>query len=193
MSIVSVYTNFTDQELVLRLKIENEAKPVFTELYNRYWKRMLIQALYKLKSEPEAEEIVQDVFMNLWRRRERLEIKNTLHTYIASSVKYEILSRLAKQKTKIEFEKKATGLYVVTDDHVTNQVDYETTRRNLEQTVKGLPEKCQLVFRLSREDGMTEKQIAEELQISTKTVEAHITKALKTLRTSLHQLFNLLW
>ena len=85
---------------MLSLSIEAEARSAFTELYNRYWNRLLIQALYKLSIEQEAEEVIQDVFMNLWRRRANLKIKNTFHTYIAASVKYEILAHLSKQKSK---------------------------------------------------------------------------------------------
>lgn len=188
---MTAYPHYSDSELVARLKAENDARPAFTELYNRYWKKLLALAVYKLQSHQEAEEVVQDVFMNLWRRRLTLEIKNSFHTYIASSVKYEILSRLTKQKARAEFEKHASGLYVVRDEHVENHVDYETTRRKLEETVKTLPEKCRLVFRLSREAGMSEKEIAEQLDISTKTVEAHMTKALKTLRSSLRQFLSL--
>lgn len=190
---MDIYSTYSDYELVSRLKIETEATSVFTELYNRYWKRLLVLALHKLNSEVEAEEVVQDVFMNLWRRRNTLEVKNSFHTYIASSVKYEILSRLAKQKARQQFEKSAGKLFIASEDQTTVQVDYETTRRQLEETISSLPEKCQLVFRLSREAGMSAKQIAEQLDIAPKTVEAHITKALSKLRSSLQQLFSLFW
>ena len=63
----------------------------------------------------------------------------------------------------------------------------QATRGLLEETVKNLPEKCQLVFRLSREAGLSESEIAAELGISLKTVGAHKTKALKALRKALHQ------
>lgn len=186
---MSDIVSYSDPELVAQLKSEDQATAAFTELYNRYWKRLLTQALYKLGSEEAAEEVLQDVFMNLWRRRQTLQIRHSFHTYIASSVKYEILSRLSKQKAKIEFEQRAQKLYAVRSNDTEQQLDYELTRQQLEETVKTLPEKCQLVYRLSREAGMSEKQIAEELKIAPKTVEAHITKALKTIRGSLQSLF----
>ena len=60
------------------------AASAFTELYNRYWKKLLSLALSKLANQSEAEEVVQDVFMNLWNRRQRLAIRHTFHTYIES-------------------------------------------------------------------------------------------------------------
>lgn len=186
------YSAITDAELLQLLKQDTEADAAFTELYNRYWKRLLAQALHRLGDETEAEEVVQDVFMNLWKKRLTLEIKFTFHTYIASSVKYEILSRLARKKSKIEFEKKAAGLYDAGADPISRQLDYESTRQQIEETVKELPEKCQLVFRLSREEGLSEKEIARQLAIAPKTVEAHLTKALKTIRKSFQLFYCLL-
>lgn len=182
------YASYGDTELIRYLK-EKGDKAAYEELYNRYWKKLLVQALIKLKSEVEAEEVVQDVFMDLWERRENIEIRKTFHTYIASCVKYQILTRLAFRRKHVPFEQEAR---LATNDGVNlteDWLDYETTRRQIEETVQGLPEKCQLVFRLSREEGYSQKEIADTLGISTKTVETHLGKALKVIRSSVQQFF----
>jgi RNA polymerase sigma-70 factor (ECF subfamily) len=179
------YKLYTDNELFLLLK-ENDEK-AFEALYDRYWDKLLTQAFFKLNVREDAEEIVQEVFLNIWRKRHTIHLRNTFNTYISSIVKYEILSKIAIQK-----DKKIIGtedrLYFV-EDHTTCQfIDYQLLQDQIESTVQSLPDKCKLVFKLSRNTGLSEKDIAKKLNISIKTVQAHITKALKALRKSLSQL-----
>ncbi|PJJ85090.1 RNA polymerase sigma-70 factor [Mucilaginibacter auburnensis] len=175
----------SDEELVRLMAADNEK--AFQILYNRYWDKLLIRAYSILKAHELAEEVVQDSFINLWKKRHTITIKHTFNTYISAVVKYEVLRKLAKQPTTLYMEDIAV---VAIHDHSTqNRLDFDDLHAQIEQTVKVLPDKCQLVFRLSREEGLTAKQISDALQISPKTVEAHITKALKTLRVSLGSFF----
>ena len=161
----------------------------FKMLYDRYWKKLLLHAFVKLQSKEEAEELVQTIFLNLWRRRHSIELKYSFHTYVAAMLKYEILRHLAMKKKEKQQKANAPKMYVVEDNSTCQWLDYEQLRDEIEREIQLLPEKCQLVFRLSREEGLTEKQIAKSLRIAPKTVQAHMTKALKQLRTSLQQLF----
>jgi len=176
---------YTDEELIQRISRDDEQ--AFRLLYERYWDKLLVHAYLKLGSNGEAEEIVQDAFIGLWRRRAFLQLKHSFYTYISAVVKYEILRRLASRKARADFEKSAAHLYREEDDSTLQWLNYEDLREQIELTIRSLPEKCRLVFRLSREEGLTERQIADSLQISPKTVEAHKTKALKTLRSTLAQ------
>ena len=176
----------TDQQL-LDLLCQKSDEAAFRILYERYWHKLFSQALLVLKSKEEAEEVVQEVFLHIWRRRDTLEIRHTFYTYIASMAKYEVLQRLAKKKASHSFQQRAGTVFVEQDHSTEAWLGYEALRESLEASVMQLPEKCRLVFRLSREAGLSEKQIAETLHISVKTVEAHIGKALKSLRVALHQ------
>jgi len=174
--------------LIRRISCDDEA--AFRILYERYWDRLLVHACSKLGSDGEAEEIVQDVFVGLWKRRHSLELRNSLPTYLSAIVKYEVLRRLASRKTKSNFEKETARLYTEIDNSTQQWLNYEDLRDQIEATVQALPEKCRLVFRLSREEGLTERQIAGVLHISPKTVEAHKARAFKALRHSLAHLLH---
>lgn len=176
----------SDEELVGLIAEDNEQ--AFRTLYDRYWSKMLIKAFSSLKSHDLAEEVVQDAFINLWKRRHTIDLRNSFHTYISAVVKYEVMSKLAQRVTQPLYMEDITIAPV--HDHSTQQwLDFDDLYGKMQQTIHTLPDKCQLVFRLSREEGLTGKQISETLQISQKTVEAHISKALKMLRISLSSFF----
>lgn len=177
------YHELSDKELVSRLK-QDDVK-AFKELYNRYWNKLLLQAKIKLNSEADSEEIVQNVFIGLWKRRKNLLLKYTFHTYIASCVKYEIFSHYAKLEKNRKFVvDDIEELYKLSVNTTEEWLSYDSVHSIIEETVAKLPEKCKLVFRMSREEGLSHKEIANELNISTKTVEAHITKALRIISQS---------
>lgn len=176
----------SDEELLVMIAEDNEQ--AFRMLYERYWKRMLIKAYNLLRSHDLAEEVVQDAFINMWKRRHTLLLRNSFHTYISAVVKYEVMSKLALRFTQPLYLDDM--VIAPAQDHSTQQwLDFDELYGEIQQTINTLPEKCQLVFRLSREEGLTARQISESLQISPKTVEAHISKALRTLRISLSSFF----
>ena len=183
---MALLENHTDEELIKLLGQDDQL--AFEALYNRYWKRMLIKAYALLGSEIDAEEVVQNTFINIWQRRERLQLKFSFHTYLASAVKYEVMALLAKKnKYKLVNIEEAYG--TDTEDNSTQEyLELADLSLHIEMTIQALPEKCRLVYRMSREQSLSEKQIAEILVISPKTVQAHMTKALKTLRLSLRSL-----
>ncbi|WP_316835999.1 RNA polymerase sigma-70 factor [Pedobacter nutrimenti] len=175
-----LYQKLSDKELITALK--NGEQMALKQIIERYWQRLIAVAMNRLNVLEEAEECVQDVFYNLWKKRETIELKYTLGTYLSVAIKYQVLNLLDKKYRRI----KTTD---VSEDTIENAVGYMDDHllekelfRQLESTIKQLPEKCQIVYRLSREGGKTNKQIATELHISEKTVEAHLTKALKDIR-----------
>ncbi len=177
-----LYTQKTDIDLFMLLKMDD--KQAFTELYNRYWKKLFVIAANRISNLEDAEEIVQDIFTALWRRRESLVLTSDLANYLAVSVKY----RVIKMLDKYYHHRRYIDSLVVDeqiDDSTREWLAFDELRDELAKYVQQLPEKCRLVFQLSREKGYSQKQIAETLQISEKTVEAHLGKAFKTLRSKL--------
>lgn len=180
--IMNSYTERSDRDLIVLLKGDDEL--AFTELYNRYWKKLFIVAANRLTHFEDAEEIVQDLFATLWHRRHTLDLTSELAHYLTVSVKYRVIKLLDKYHNQRRYINA-----ILSNDKVDNstqeQLAFDELREELAAYVNQLPEKCRLVFRLSREDGYSQKQIAETLQISEKTVEAHLGKAFKTLRAKL--------
>ncbi len=178
------YKDLNDEQL-LELIRQDDDRLAFGELYNRYWEKIFILAANALASPEEAEECVQDIFFSLWNRRKQLHLQHSLYTYLAVAVKYRVINILDKAYR----QKQRASKMLIEDSYEpsaeTLLLEKELLLR-LENAVNLLPEKCKLVFRMSREQGKTHKQIAEELQISEKTVNNHLTKALKDISNNLN-------
>jgi len=183
------YGKLSDLELIGLLRQDDQA--AFTEIYNRYWKKLYTAAANKLTDFNEAEDIVQKIFITIWNRRTAIEIKSSLASYLAVSVKYHVFKSLDRSFRQKHFsdKKAADAILEISDDSTQQWLEFQEIRKTLESLVAELPEKCRLVYQLSREQGYSQKQIATELDISEKTVEAHMSRALKTLKTGLRSFF----
>jgi RNA polymerase sigma-70 factor (family 1) len=179
---MAAYKTYTDQQLASLLREGNAA--AFTEVYNRYWDKLLAVAVNRLHDEQEAEECVQDVFLSVWRRSHTLELRHALSTYLWVAVKYQVINRLNKRYTKKRISTTELIDEVSVPSPEASLLEKELLDR-IDITVALLPEKCRMVYRMSREDGKSNKQIAQDTGLSEKTIEGHITRALKDIRTNL--------
>ena len=186
---MSSYSNYNDKELLAAIQKGNEE--AFSTLYLRYWDKLFYLAGKKLSDLFEAENIVQDVFLDIWNRRGKLDICDSIDGYLVVAVKYRIINAQAKRHRQ-EAANKQIGRQITEADHSTeHQLAYEELRDLLHQKISHLPEKCRLAFSL-REEGLSQKEIALKMDISEKTVEMHVSRALKTLRTVVRSLFSFL-
>ena len=183
------YRTYTDEELVQFLK--NGDHKAFAELYERYWDKLLFLAGKKLGDLYEAEHIVQDLFLDLWHRRADLDIQQSIGGYLVVAVKYRIINVQSRRyKQSVRYNEKVSSI-PQHDNSTENWLTHRELQDSLHHQLSRLPEKCALAFSL-RDDGLSYKQIAAEMQISEKTVEMHISRAFKTLRTSLGNLLSIL-
>ncbi len=177
---MAAYSEYTDQELNSLLKQGDHA--AFTEIYHRYWRKIFVVAHKRLGDQEEAEEIVQNLFLNLWRKRESFQLTTGFQNYFAVALKFEILDVMRKWANVHKYENELSLTYTEADESMLRSVDLQELTQKIQLTISTLPEKCQLVFRLKYEQGYTQKQIAAEMDISEKTVEAHLAKAKKKLK-----------
>lgn len=180
------HQHHTDDQL-LHFISENDER-AFTELYNRYWKLIFSVAINKLDDEEEAQEVVQEVFADVWKRREEIEIKHSVRSFLAGAARFQIYTIMRRNyKMKIVGMDSASSLS--NEVSLTEAYNAKLLKEQIESAVQTLPEACRLVFKLSRNEGKKNREIAELLNISEKTVENHMTKALKRLRLSIKSFF----
>lgn len=178
-----------DNKILLRLLCEGD-ETAFTELYHRYWKSLFSIAYNRLREMQTAEDIVHDVFASLWTNRQKIHI-DSLENYLATAVKYMVLARIKRMERDRVF-KLNTGSEIQEDVTVENKVHFKRILEIIELEVEKLPEKCKLIFKYSREQGMPAKDIARVMQISPKTVENQLNKALRQLKLVAKSFLNLL-
>jgi len=143
-------------------------------IYKLYWKKLYHIAYNLLQSEQEAEDVVQDVFSSLWYRREHIHIKVGLENYLVRAVKYTAYFYLKMRLRHQTIELKPPPL-----NDVESKVEYNELQTLISLLLESLPNKTRRIFSLSRFEGLTYIQIAEETGLSVKSVEYHISVALK--------------
>ncbi|MEL0650748.1 RNA polymerase sigma-70 factor [Algibacter sp. TI.3.09] len=174
----------SDSEIIRKLKVDD--KKALTILYNSYWKVLYISSYNLLKNKEVCEEIIQDVFIDLWNKRKDLEIKVSLQSYLYACVRYKVFAEFRTNKMmRVElFDDLNERLQYTTPE---TKMMHKELKNFVKLVVESLPEKCKKVYKLSRQEQLSHKEIAEQLGITVKTVENHITNALRVLRTSLGQ------
>lgn len=180
------YKSLTDLELLDLLKLGSEE--AFSEIYNRYWKKLLAIAYGICRDKTIAQEIVQEIFTGLWSKHTDLNIKS-LNSYLSTAARLSVFKLIYRQKRRmqIESEQCKEELSTLSED----QIEARFTQIYINELVETLPEKCKLVFKYSRNSGLSIPEISSELGISEKTVEGHLTKGLKILRLNLRNAFNI--
>jgi RNA polymerase sigma-70 factor (family 1) len=171
---------FTDQQLMVLLQEGDHA--AFTELYGRYWEKMLLIAWNNTKDKSLAEDIVHEVFMSLWNEKNNLEILN-VGGFLSTKIKFTIFKNYRKEQRR---NKLAELNYEFSDVSLDEEkLDALFLKEYIDGIVEHLPEKCKLVFKYSRHYGMKNAEIATQMDISEKGVEANLTRALKIIRRNL--------
>ena len=172
-------SDLLNDEQLLRAMADGEHEAL-EQLYSRYWQHLYIAAYNILKNKAACEDIVQEAFLQLWQRREKLDIKISLQSYLFSVVRYTVFKYIKKEQAHSRvFTNIEERLHYITPEDI---VVEKNIRSQLAGIVNSLPEKCREIYILSREEQLSHHEIANRLNISTKTVENHITIALKKIR-----------
>lgn len=158
-------------------------------MYVQYWEPVFNVCYNNLRDVEVAKGMVQDIFKSLWERRDELEITTSVERYLLRSAKFKVFEYIRNSKSRLEHAEAAL-LYTSTAANSTeNDVLYNSLKEKVGDLVDTLPSQCRNVFKLSREQGLSNKEIASLLLISERAVEYHITRALSTLKTNLSEYF----
>lgn len=170
----------SDEQLVMLLGQGNE--PAFTEIYNRYWKSLYYSAYNILQLKEAAQDAVQEVFVSLWKRRNEVQIES-LKAYLFQAVRFQVFKAIRAEKTNEDFYK---GLTAVSKEILVEEpLLFKELEELYRKVIHSLPDDEREIFLMHRDGGLTYKQIAEEKQISVKTVEKKMSHALKQIRNGL--------
>lgn len=165
-------------------------------IFRKYYPNLLFYAT-RLLGADEAEDIVQDVFVELWRRRDTIEMGDQILAFLYRSVYSKAINLLKHKIVEGNYTAAMESIYkrkmeYYQPDHseVIKRIEDQELRKEIQNAINELPDKCKEVFKLSYLHDMKNKEIADILGISLRTVEAHMYKALKLLRGRLsHLLF----
>lgn len=169
----------SDAHLLGLIKIGN--KQAFDTVFLKYFNVLHRYVISIINEKDDAEEIVQNVFYRIWTKRSQLKDEGFLKSFLYRSVRNESLNYIKHQKVRNKF-----GIHYGDNQNdsgnLTSEILVMELRREIYAAIDELPERCQAVFQLSRFEQMKYSEIAKELNISVKTVENHMGKALKILR-----------
>ncbi|HML72752.1 RNA polymerase sigma factor [Macellibacteroides fermentans] len=175
-------------------QLQDGNEKVFEQIVREYWPRMFKFALIYTQNNETSQELVQDTFLVLWNNRAILKDNTNLITYLMVVLRNKCLNLLEQTRIRqlyieeIDDETiyQRANLYVLQDE-ASQIVESEDLHKAIERALSKLPDKTREIFMLSRYDGLKNQQIAETKNISQKTVEYHISKALQILKEELPQ------
>ncbi|MFL5811102.1 MAG: RNA polymerase sigma-70 factor [Flavisolibacter sp.] len=166
----------TENELLHDLRAGDE--DAFTEIYKRYWEKLLAIAYYHSRDKQTAEDIVHEVMISLWIRKKELQIQS-LEAYLATAIKFAVFKFIVRDKRQREL---LAGRQTEADERIEDKLEIKFLEEYLHGIVERLPEKARIVFKLSRTEDLSIKEIAGKIDLSPKAVEYHMTRALRTVK-----------
>ena len=172
-----------DSEIIRRIRQGD--KQEFEKLFRSSYVSLVRYAKTILKDHDTAEEIVQDLFFRLWQDRVNLAIESSLNGYLFRSVHNRSLHFIEHQKVVDRHAGEIAASADQTSEPVTEAIYYSELQSKVARVLERLPERCSVIFRMSRFEGLKYNEIAEKLSVSLKTVEANMGKALKEFRKAL--------
>ncbi len=174
--------------------IKEGDKSAFEQLFKTYYKPLCNYTCSIIKNIDESEEVVQNMFYNLWNKRETIQINSSVKSYLYRAVHNDCLNKIKHGKIKSAYAedyKKSTDGSL---EDASKIVQAKELGKQINEAIASLPEQCGVVFKLSRFENLKYSEIAEQLNISVKTVENHMGKALKIMRERLKEhLYLLIW
>jgi RNA polymerase sigma-70 factor (ECF subfamily) len=190
---LKLFENISDAELAR--KINAGEKNAYQELFERYASRIFQFSLSYLKSQADAEELVQDVFLKIWEKREILDQSKNIKSFIFKVAVNTIYDFIRHKNIENAYNDFARANFETSSNNTWHTVIFDEMQENLQKLVAQLPEQQQKIFHLSKEEGLTSEEIAIKLNLSKRTVENHLYRAVSFLKENFKSdsLFSLLF
>lgn len=175
----------TDNDILIKIALKDTVE--FDRLYRSQYRKLFLLSLKYTRNQEISEEAVHDVFIKIWNQSSKLSINQSLNAYLAKAIINTSLNALKKQKNRTErAEDFNTDPFFGAIAESVNEEAEETELRMilLEQAIAKLPTQCQKILLMSKFQNLKQQQIADDLNISIKTVKNHLTYAYKKLKDS---------
>ncbi len=173
-------SKYIDDLLIDKVK-EGDSK-AFEELYYIYSERLYYFSLRYLKNREDAEGLVQEIFIKVWENRNGLKQGLSFNAYLFTIAKNTIFNQHRKKVNENAYKEYLRNYLDQHHNKTENDIILADMKKRIDKSIESLPPQRKLIFQLSRNEGLSYKEIAAQLNISEKTVEAHMRLALKTLR-----------
>lgn len=171
-----------DLDTKLINKIKTGDSSAFEFLFNKYYSPLCLLAAKTLHDLDSAREVVQNLFVYIWENRENINIQHSVKSYLVTSVRFNCYRYEKKQSIMLPIESVLEDVA----DELYDSLELEELHQQLLSAIEELPCQCQRIFRMSRFEEMKYSEIAEKLNLSIKTIETQMGKALKMLRKRLN-------
>jgi len=184
---MAIYDNLTDIELTALLRKGDHA--AFEELHSRHFQTIFRAAWNVLKDREACMDIVQNIFVWFWENREKHQIRS-IKAYLLMAVKYQVANTIRSGKVRENYLDRAAAQELKYSLNA-ESTELQELKSFIKTIINQLPDRCREVYKLSREEHLSNREIARKMDISEKTVEAQLTKALRTLRTNIGNFNNI--
>jgi len=162
--------------------LQSDDEAAMEKIFQQYYKYLVVTSFNILDDDAKAKDLVQDVFFDFWQKRKNLSLDFSLKAYLRRAVINKSIDEIRRRKKLVFNDEMVEQAVEQQVNFHREEIDQSDLKASMMRAIENLPEKCKVVFKLSRFEGLTHKEIAAELEISTKTIENQITKALKLIR-----------
>ncbi len=176
--------------------LKSGSENVFRKIMEHWYSRLYNFAVGYLNNEENAREVIQDVFLQLWEHRQKLAENTSLNAYLFTLTRNRCIDLIRRERLMLQFRTdkqeeyiRLTENFYALSDSVLDDIFALELQSEIDAVVSSLPEQCRKVFIMSRTKGMKNREISAVLNLSGKTVESHLTKALRTIRITLERKF----
>lgn len=176
-------TDLTEEtEKMLLALLRNGDTGAFDQLFRKYSPKLFRFALSLLKSDDDAREIVQETFFRIWNRRQEIAPDKSFKSFVFTISYNLMIDQLRLRLKDQEYRRFLSENFEIGQERLSVTIDYDTLCSQIEQAVDELPDRRKTIFTLSRNAGMSHREIAEKMGVSVKTVENQINLSLKHIR-----------
>lgn len=174
-----------EEDIQIIQRIKDGDQKAFDSLFRKYYKYLVVTAYHYVKDNNQAKDMAQEIFCDIWQRRKEIKI-NHPKAFLRRAVVNKCLATIRKN-SRIDYSDETSSFDIQSKKYVDEEISFNEVNQILKRVVESLPDRCKEIFKLSRFEQLSHKEIAAQLDISVKTIENQMTKALKIVRKELKE------